>query len=760
MRAIADAGFNVVRTYTLPPDDLLDSAAPFGLRVLAGIYYDDWRMHPTTGRAVHRTVLAAGRRAIDQALARCAGRAEVIGISVGNEVPADIVRVHGIHAVEDVLSQLVDDVHRGDAEMLTTYASYPTTEYLRVRDLDVVSFNVFLDRPQDFRRYLRHLQVLARDSPLLVTEVGVPGGIHGEAAQAMRLEAQLGVLDETGCAGATLFSWTDDWVVDGHAVQGWGFGLTDARRRPKPALEVASRWARRSTRDLREDWPAVSAVVCAYNESALLAQCLDSLTSLDYPSLEIIVCDDGSTDDTAEVARRYPVRLLELPHAGLSAARNAGIDAARSEIMAFIDADACCHGEWPYHLVLSLEEDGVVATGGPNLPVGDVGFVERAVSAAPGAPVEVLLTDDRAEHVPGCNMAFRRGVLAEIGGFDPVYTSAGDDVDVCWKILDRGQEIGFSPAAQVRHHRRSTVRGYLRQQRGYGRAEALLAARHPHRFNHLGQARWRGFIYDRLRSMPPLLRPVVYHGYHGAAPYQPVTRLPDTQVIGRLSALLPVALLAAVASSVLALWWPLVLAVPIGVLVLCALYGTVVVLRARPARTEPRPLSWRCLVAALHLAQPIVRAAGRMRGLLHGPSFRRPEPRPRSAAWHHDRLRWLEELRSDLLARGCAVRSGGVESRWDLAASLGPTVSARITTAVLWSYFPVARVRLRPRAPLLTVLPLVAVSAAWIPVLRPLLLVLFAVALVDGTLLLRKVHGAIRSTTTQAGGRDTGVPSS
>ena len=60
-----------------------------------------------------------------------------------------------------------------------------------------------------------------------------------------------------------------------------------------------------------------------------------------------------------------------------------------------------------------------------------------------------MLTDREAEHIPGCNMAFYKDALEGIGGFDPIFTKAGDDVDVCWRLQQAGCKIGFSPAAFV-----------------------------------------------------------------------------------------------------------------------------------------------------------------------------------------------------------------------------------------------------------------------------------------------------------------------
>jgi O-antigen biosynthesis protein len=739
--AIADAGLNTVRVYDLPPSELIDIAEEIGLRLIVGVDYHDWRMEPHVGRRAQRRILDAGRRAVSETMERCAGRPGVLAVAVGNEIPADLVRLHGIGRVEDILSALVGEVHSADPGMPATYVNYPTTEFLEVEGQDLACFNVFLEDPDALRRYLRHLQVAVGPRPLVITELGLAGAIHGEDLQAESLDRQLRVVDETGCAGASVFAWTDEWAVDDRPVEGWGFGITREDRSPKPAFPVVEGWARRSLRDLRDAWPRVSVVVCAYNEERTIAECLGSLAACEYPDLEVIMCDDGSTDRTLELARRFPFKVLELPHGGLSRARNAGLEAATGDIVAYLDADAACHLEWPFHLALSMEDD-VVATGGPNLPVPGAGFVERAVGLSPGSPVEVLVADDRAEHVPGCNMAYRRTSLQEIGGFDPVYTAAGDDVDVCWRLLDLGHEIGFTAAAQVRHHRRGTVRGYFRQQRGYGRAEKMLSGPHRHRFNGIGQARWRGFIYGGARVLPSLLRPVVYHGYQGHAPFQTVQRRRAESTAAWMGALLPISLPAAIVATLLALaspWW---LVVPALLALLAAGFAAAVATAMAVPRAEPRPWRLRALVAALHVAQPFVRAWGRLRA--------RPVPEAAAAAapWWGERSHWLDVLGRTLRQQGWQVRIGEPDSPWDLEASTGPLVRARLTAAVVWNWEPRATVRLRPSAWSAAAVT----AAAGLALLEPFagaiaLTTIAALGVVEAATLRRKVQAALAEST-------------
>ncbi|TMF80870.1 MAG: glycosyltransferase, partial [Chloroflexi bacterium] len=525
LKEIAHAGFTVVRTYTTPPPDMVEVAGELGLRILAGIDYRDWRYLFGSSAADIKAVRGEARDAALNFAKSIMGNPVILGISVGNEIPADVIRWIGTKPVSQLLSELCALIHDVDPERLVTYANYPTAEYLHGDDSDFLTFNVFLESRQAFHRYLTKIQHDAAGRPLVLGEIGLDSGgdARGEAREAEVLDWQLEVAMERGVAGCCVFSWTDSWTVGGRPVEDWHFGLTRSDRSPKPALEVATEWNGRNVRDLKSRWPSMSVVICAHNAEATIDECLEHTCSLDYPNLEVLVVDDGSSDLTAEIARRHPrATVLSIPHSGLATARNEGLLATAGEIVAYLDSDAYPTPEWPYYLAMGFEKNDVVGVGGPNeCPPADTMRAQQ-IASAPGGPIHVLLSDDLAEHIPGCNMAFRRATLEELGGFDPIYTVAGDDVDFCWRVLDRDLEIAFHPAALVWHHPRSAIKAYLRQQWGYGRSEALVQARHPDRFSMVGSAKWRGRIY----SATPFRawRERIYRGLYGAAPYQSVYR--------------------------------------------------------------------------------------------------------------------------------------------------------------------------------------------------------------------------------------------
>jgi glycosyltransferase involved in cell wall biosynthesis len=247
----------------------------------------------------------------------------------------------------------------------------------------------------------------------------------------------------------------------------------------------------------------VSVVICAYNAERTMLPCLDSLRRLQYPNFEVIIVDDGSRDRTAAIAAEFPeFRLIRQPNKGLSVARNVGLHAARGEVIAYTDSDCVVDPHWLSLLVRAMSDGGFDGCGGPNYAPHEDGWVEGCVAASPGAPSHVLTGDDSAEHLAGCNMFFRKAALAQINGFDPQFAAAGDDVDMCWQMLDAGFALGYCPAAFVWHFRRNTVKAYYGQQRGYGKAEAMLYLKYPERFNALGQVKWRGIIPSIARTFP------------------------------------------------------------------------------------------------------------------------------------------------------------------------------------------------------------------------------------------------------------------
>ena len=124
------AGFSVVRTYTVPPEDLLETASGNGLRILAGVFYPDWRYLLGSSRRANRRVAREASREVRAAARRFAGNQRILGLSLGNEVPADVLRWHGMETVANTLEELVEVVREEDPDRLVTYANYPTAEYL------------------------------------------------------------------------------------------------------------------------------------------------------------------------------------------------------------------------------------------------------------------------------------------------------------------------------------------------------------------------------------------------------------------------------------------------------------------------------------------------------------------------------------------------------------------------------------------------------------------------------------------------------
>ncbi len=402
----------------------------------------------------------------------------------------------------------------------------------------------------------------------------------------------------------------------------------------------------------------------------------------------------------------------------MSSARNTGLHVARGEIVAYIDDDARPDPHWLRYLAAMFREGDWAAVGGPNLTPSEDTPLADCVGNAPGGPIHVLLSDRQAEHIPGCNMAFRRPALVELGGFDPRFRCAGDDVDVCWRLHERGLRIGFSPAAVVWHHPRRSVRAFLRQQSGYGRAEAMLERKWPEKYNRAWQIAWRGRLYGAGHDPGGARRWRVYYGTQGSGLFQSVYQ-PAGHGLGAL-ALMPEWYLVIGVLATLALlgatWRPLLLvsapllALALGAVLVRAVRGAARARFATAPSSRRERLRMRGLTALLHVLQPAARLHGRLR---HGlkPRPARGKPSLRWSAWRTWAFwseRWsdpptrLLDLERRLRAAGATTVRGGDFDRWDLEARVGVLAAARLLLAVEDHPGGAQLVRLRavPRLPL------------------------------------------------------------
>jgi cellulose synthase/poly-beta-1,6-N-acetylglucosamine synthase-like glycosyltransferase len=740
-----DAGINTVRLYSPPPDWLADAAAEAGLFLLPDICWGPRRCElddPDRLRLLFDWTREHSRR--------LAKHPAILMFSIGNEIPPLIVRWYGHRRIEEFLRRVNETVKEQAPDALTTYVSHPPTEHLTLPFLDVVAYNVYLEREPEMRAYLARLQTLPHEKPLLLAEIGLDARQHGETTQAQFLDWQIRGAFEKGLCGVIVYGWTDEWTIFNQEIEGWGFGLTDAKRLPKPALGAVARLYRADLyRTRRTSWPFVSIVVCCYNAAVTLHECLESLEKLNYPSYEVIVVDDGSNDDTHQIAAKHDCRSIRVPNGGLSKARNIGIEAARGEIVAFIDSDAYADADWLYYMVGALDEHKASAVGGPNLSPPQDAFTAQCVDQSPGNPTCVLVDNENAEHIPGCNMVFRKDAFDIVGLFDAQHRAAGDDVDLCWRLLVAGQKIVYHPSAVVWHHRRSTIGGYLRQQKGYGVAEAHLQRRYPGRFNFFGYPVWQGGVYDSVHShlrqqgLPFVFRPRVYRGFFGSAQFQALYQPFLTwwfQIFSTAEWL--VLTVCSLCTGLLAHWSG------VGLLAtaMFAATGLMFVLTVGAAllagwravkvkRWHGRQL-WHglALVGLLHVLQPLARAVGRVQG--RGRLRKEPLEFPAGDLLAGDltkRHLWLQRLLAHMKSCGWVARPA---SEWDDAdiEVLGPGPYTLRFTSVYEEHLEHGRyyVRYRVEAKMKLQAPLVVAGlmAALIAITQALYLAPLAVPIV------------------------------
>ena len=288
---MAANGINSVRTYTVPPLWLLDVAQSFQLKIMVGL---PWEQHITFLDEPERRADIINR--VKEGVQSCQTHSSILCYTIGNEIPAPIVRWYGKTKIENFLRQLYKAVKEVDPEGLVTYVNYPTTEYLDLSFLDFDCFNVYLETPEKLSKYVSRLHNLSGDRPLVLAEIGLDSLRNGHEKQSEVMDWQIKTVFGKGCAGMFVFAWTDEWWRGGFEIEDWDFGLVDRQRNPKPALFTVADAMREIPVSFNSDFPFFSVIVCSYNGSATIRDTIEGLQRLEYPTFEIIVVNDGSKD--------------------------------------------------------------------------------------------------------------------------------------------------------------------------------------------------------------------------------------------------------------------------------------------------------------------------------------------------------------------------------------------------------------------------------------------------------------------------------
>jgi mycofactocin system glycosyltransferase len=230
---------------------------------------------------------------------------------------------------------------------------------------------------------------------------------------------------------------------------------------------------------------SVTAVVPVRDRAALLDRCLRSLGT----TIPVLVVDDGSADPAriGEVARRRGARVIRRETSGgPAAARNTALRLLDTDLVVMIDSDCVAPAGWVERLAAHLD-DPAVGLAAPRVKPREVRTSAQRFAAVRGsldlgaveAPVAPL---SRVAYVPSTALVARRAALADVAVAGEVFDERlryGEDVDLVWRLHQRGWRVRYDPSVEVRHDEPATWARLLARRFRYGTSAAPLAERHP-----------------------------------------------------------------------------------------------------------------------------------------------------------------------------------------------------------------------------------------------------------------------------------------
>ncbi len=215
--------------------------------------------------------------------------------------------------------------------------------------------------------------------------------------------------------------------------------------------------------------PSVSIIIPVYNGAATIAQAIErSLAQVYSGTKEVVVVDDGSTDNTAAVVSSYPVVYLKQENAGPASARNLGAKHAKGDVFVFTDADCLPEPGWLSLMIAGFNSNDTGSVCGSYAIANPEEQLARVIHD------EILFRHHRLmpefpRAFGSYNVAIRADLFRSVGGFNAVYRNAsGEDNDLSYKILAAGQKIHFLKGALVAHYHQTRLFKYLQEQFRHG----------------------------------------------------------------------------------------------------------------------------------------------------------------------------------------------------------------------------------------------------------------------------------------------------
>ena len=197
----------------------------------------------------------------------------------------------------------------------------------------------------------------------------------------------------------------------------------------------------------------VSVIVPTYNSGAALKKCLEGLEKQNFPTnqFEVIVVDDGSTDETASLLKQYSARYFYQDNAGPAAARNKGVELAKADVVLFTDSDCVPDENWIKEMAGSLADPEIVGVKGAYetkqnalwARFAQIEFMER---------YKLLLKRKYIDMVDTYSAGYKKNLFLSAGGFDTAFPMPnGEDADLSYRMSQKGWKMVFNPKAYVWH---------------------------------------------------------------------------------------------------------------------------------------------------------------------------------------------------------------------------------------------------------------------------------------------------------------------